>query len=110
MSGLVPRHQVHLAHHAVVMVDQFPGVGEELLAEGRQVRLDDARVAFFEQGLAQLVLQVADGQGYGGLGAMRPFRGGMEPLQFHDPDEMAQLDDPEVWQHGKFHLSNNSWN
>ena len=79
MSGLVLRHQVHLAHHAVVMVDQFPGVGEELLAEGRQVRLDDARIAFFEQGLAQLVFQVADGQGYGGLGAMRPFRGGMEP-------------------------------
>ncbi|MCY1437331.1 hypothetical protein D9M71_534880 [compost metagenome] len=102
--------QAHVAHHAVMVLDQFLGIGEELHAEGRQLGLGDARIALLEQGLAQLAFQVADGQRDGRLGAVRALGRRMETLKLGNPDEVAQLDDLQVRQHGKFSLSTNIHN
>jgi hypothetical protein len=103
----VLRDQVHVVDHPVVVGDQLLGVDHELHAEGRQLRPRRAGIALLEQGLAELALQVADRQGDRRLGAVRFFRRGVEALELGDPDEMPQLGDLQLGQHGKFSLSNN---
>ncbi|MOA09775.1 hypothetical protein D3C78_1296290 [compost metagenome] len=107
MPGLVLGDQAHVAHHPVVVLDQFLGIAHELHPERGQVRPGRAGVALLEQRLAELAFQVANGKGNRRLGAVGLFRCRMETLQFGDPDEVPELHDLEVRQHGKFSLSTN---
>ncbi|MCY1172773.1 hypothetical protein D9M73_129170 [compost metagenome] len=74
---------------------------QAVLAERRQLGFP----ALFEQRLAELLLQLAHRQRQRRLRAIRLPGRAVEAFQLGDQDEITQLGDLQLRQHGKFSLS-----